>query len=544
MRGKLVNAIVGGMNFVFGILALLFKFYLPSLSVATQQEIKVVTEVNSYVFILMIVVALFNFVTLIFNCKDKVFLFSYVLAILSSCFYFLDFNYIGVLYILAALLIEIQVLRENVIFTNSTIYIVCVSVVIVAIGIAAVNLLTYKDRVEKIVKQEAKGYVEYQESYFKNISVLDEDAEFYINVKRDGKWGYVNSNGDVKIDFEYDYASPFITISKYDKNFDIALVCKDDVSSIILKNKRNVMTFKNEISIDDYDAQFQKLKDLYVDTFKQTDDIENNINLVDTSNMKSIDAYEGFSYRYPFNDEYDIYITVSQIGGKNRYEFLKKDNPNVKVSIDCDNLKFDEKHLYVFSNGYLPFYKTSENIQGWYTKETKRVEINGNIQILDFFDENILMKDYDSGTLYFANEDGNRISPIYKDIFILNDMYIVKNEENKYIIIDKQFNKVLDIEYDYMNPILLNNGILICANLPAKVNFNSYGFPNNMSYDLIDVYGKKITLKNVDGSVIDNPSYTEVFYLSNKKTVSNYDSYISNLTDIKYDFIGDEFYKK
>lgn len=544
MRGKLVNAIVGGMNFVFGILALLFKFYLPSLSVATQQEIKVVTEVNSYVFILMIVVALFNFVTLIFNCKDKVFLFSYVLAILSSCFYFLDFNYIGVLYILAALLIEIQVLRENVIFTNSTIYIVCVSVVIVAIGIAAVNLLTYKDRVEKIVKQEAKGYVEYQESYFKNISVLDEDAEFYINVKRDGKWGYVNSNGDVKIDFEYDYASPFITISKYDKNFDIALVCKDDVSSIILKNKRNVMTFKNEISIDDYDAQFQKLKDLYVDTFKQTDDIENNINLVDTSNMKSIDAYEGFSYRYPFNDEYDIYITVSQIGGKNRYEFLKKDNPNIKVSIDCDNLKFDERHLYVFSNGYLPFYKTSENIQGWYTKETKRVEINGNIQILDFFDQNILMKDYDSETVYFANEGGERISPVYKDIFVLNEMYIVKNEENKYIIIDKNFNKVLDIEYDYMNPILLNKGILICANLPAKVNFNSYGFPNNINYDLIDVYGKKITLKNVDGSVIDNPSYTEVFYQSNKKTVSNYDSYISNLTDIKYDFVGDEFYKK
>lgn len=544
MRGKLVNAIVGGMNFVFGILALLFKFYLPSLSVATQQEIKVVTEVNSYVFILMIVVALFNFVTLIFNCKDKIFLFSYVLAILSSSFYFLDFNYIGVLYILSALLIEIQVLRENVIFTNSTIYIVCVSVVIVAIGIVAVNLITYKDRVEEIVKQEAKGYIEYQESYFKNISVLDEDAEFYINVKRDGKWGYVNSNGDVRIDFEYDYASPFVKISKYDKNFDIALVCKDDVSSIILKNKRNVMTFKNDISVDDYNAQFEKLKNLYIDTFKQTGDIESNINLVDTSNMNTIDAYEGFSYRYPFNDEYDIYITVSQIGGKNRYEFLKKDNPNVKVSIDCDNLKFDEKHLYVFSNGYLPFYKTSENIQGWYTKETKRVEINGNIQILDFFDENILMKDYDSGTLYFANEDGNRISPIYKDIFILNDMYIVKNEENKYIIIDKQFNKVLDIEYDYMNPILLNNGILICANLPAKVNFNSYGFPNNMSYDLIDVYGKKITLKNVDGSVIDNPSYTEVFYLSNKKTVSNYDSYISNLTDIKYDFIGDEFYKK
>ena len=78
----------------------------------------------------------------------------------------------------------------------------------------------------------------------------------------------------------------------------------------------------------------------------------------------------------------------------------------------------------MFSNGYLPFYKRSEGIQGWYTKETKRVEMNGNIQILEFYDDKILIKDYDQGILYFANENGEKISPNYKDIFVLRDSYI------------------------------------------------------------------------------------------------------------------------
>ncbi len=48
--------------------------------------------------------------------------------------------------------------------------------------------------------------------------MLAEDSEFLLNVERNGKWGYINTNGDTKIDFQYDYASPFITISQYDKN--------------------------------------------------------------------------------------------------------------------------------------------------------------------------------------------------------------------------------------------------------------------------------------------------------------------------------------
>lgn len=543
MRGKIVNSVVGGMNLLFGILIFLFNFYMPAISRASAEELKIINENNMYILILTVIITVINLITLLFNRKDKILFFSYFIAIISSAFFFTKNPYIGIMYLLSAMIIEIQVIRENMIYTNNMFYIVCTVIVIVAIGLVAINILTYKDKVKKIIKTENKGYVEYNEEYFKNISVLGEDEEFLLNAKMNGKWGYINSKGETKIDFKYDYASPFVTIEMYDKNFDIALVCEDNTSAIILKNQRIVMSFKNEIAVDNYQKQMEKFQEIYAETLKQDGKITEKISTVPTSNMNKIKAYDKYPYRYPYNDEYDIYITVSQAGTKNRYEFMKKDNSNIKVSIDCDNLKFDGSNLYVYSNGFLPFYKTSDNIQGWYTKETKRVELEGNIQILEFFDDKILLKDYDKKIIYFANELGERVSDEYKDIFVLDDGYIVKNTDDKYIIINKDFEKKLDIEYDYINPKLIDKGILICANLPEKVNFNSSGFPNNIQYDLVNMSGEKINLKKSDDSEINSPEYSEVYYLDNKKNVSNYETYINNLTNIDYTFVGEEFYK-
>lgn len=135
MRGKLVNSIVAGMNFLFGILVLFFNLYMPSSSRATGEELKVINEINKFIFILMIAVAIINLITLIFNRKDKILLLAYILAIFSSSFYFLDFSYVSIIYILAALMIIIQVFRENMLYTNNTFYTVIVSIIIVAIGL-------------------------------------------------------------------------------------------------------------------------------------------------------------------------------------------------------------------------------------------------------------------------------------------------------------------------------------------------------------------------------------------------------------------------
>ena len=533
------------MNFLFGLLILFYKFYMPEASRATAQEASVMNSIYQYIFLIMIAVALLNLITLIFNYKDKALLFAYLIAILASSFYFLKTEYICILYILSSILTVIEVLRENMVYTNNMFYIVIISIVIVAIGLVGISILTYKDDVKKLVKEENKGYVTYEESFFKNISMLSEDAEFYLNVERNGKWGYINSKGEIKIDFEYDYATPFVQIEKYDKYFDVALVCKDNIAGIILKNKRNVLTYSNKINKDDFDGQIAELQRIYEETFKQEGNVKDKFTKVANSDMNSIKSYDNVSYRYPYNEEYDIYITVSQSGGKNRYEFLKNDNTNIKVGINCDFMQFDEHNLYVYSNGYLPYYKPSEGIQGWYNKETKKFEIEGDIQILDFFEDQLLIKDYYDNTYYFADENGDPISERYKDIFVLDDGYIVKNSNDKYIIINKKFEQVCNnIEYDYINPMLINQGIYICGNLPIKVNFNNYGYPNNIEYDLVDLEGNIITLKNSDGTEIPNPAYTTLYYIDNRKNVSSYDTYLENLTDIDYKFIGEEYYKE
>lgn len=189
MRGKFVNAIMGLMNLLFGALILLFNLYMPNIARATEQEAEVINEISSFIVILLVLVLFTNLIAVVFNYKDKVFLFSYILAIISTSFYFFDFYYIAILYILAAFLIEIQVLRENIISVNNIFYIVVISIIIVAIGLTGLNILTYKDKVEKLVKKENAGFMQYEEDYFKNISELGEDAQFYINVKRERKMG-------------------------------------------------------------------------------------------------------------------------------------------------------------------------------------------------------------------------------------------------------------------------------------------------------------------------------------------------------------------
>ena len=61
-----------------------------------------------------------------------------------------------------------------------------------------------------------------------------------------------------------------------------------------------------------------------------------------TDDMKKIAAYKAGGYLYPYNEDYDVYIKLSQTGGMNRYELIKKSgSQNVKMSIDCDDLAYD-----------------------------------------------------------------------------------------------------------------------------------------------------------------------------------------------------------
>lgn len=76
------------------------------------------------------------------------------------------------------------------------------------------------------------------------------------------------------------------------------------------------MSFKTEIATDNYEKQIEKFQEIYSEIFRQEGKIIDSLYNVPTNDMTSIKSYEGYPYRYKFNDEYDVYITVSQTGGK------------------------------------------------------------------------------------------------------------------------------------------------------------------------------------------------------------------------------------
>ena len=92
----------------------------------------------------------------------------------------------------------------------------------------------------------------------------------------------------------------------------------------------------------------------------------------------------------------------------------------------------------------------------------KRVEVPGNMQILDFYDINMLVKDYNENTIYFMNQSGNRVSDKYLDIYVYDNGYIVKKTNGKYTLINKKFKQIINKEFDYINPKFIDYGFLIC----------------------------------------------------------------------------------
>ena len=533
MKSKVLNAVAALMNFLFGVVILCYSFIAPNVTRASQNELIVMNQISLFTLAILIVVAIANLILLIANRQNSVFAFAYVISIIASAFYIFKIDIIAILYLLAALLICIQVLRENIIERNNTLFMIFLSIIIATILLFGIYALTYKDSVEDLNEKDNIGQTEYKEDFFEYVSEVNID-DLYLNVEQNGKWGYINQKGQKVIDFKYEYASPFIKIEKNNKQFEVALVCDETSGYLILKNERIVFSYKNDINVNDYEAQMDKLEEIYRNTLKQEKDFDDSYIKAKTENKRKIQAYESGGYLYPINEDYDVYIKISsQTNGVNRHELIKKTgDKNVKITIDCDNLDYDADYLYVYSNGYLPFYKNSAGIQGYYTNNMDRVELKGNAQILEFYDNNILMKDYNENLIYFMDENGNVLSDKYKDIYVYSGGYIVKKQNNKYTLIDKNFKQIIDKEFDYINPVLIDKGILICADLPQEINFNSENYADNISYKLMDL----------SGNVFEG-EYTNIYNIMNKLDEGeNINNFKEDLTDIEYHFVGDKFY--
>ena len=410
MRGKIVNLCIGLMNLLFGALILIFTLYVPQdKTLLTVQENIVVVNIVRAIYALDVAIIIINIVQCYHHRNDTAFNTAYIIGIFSISFILIKEPLIAAFGIISGLIILFKSIKENLVEIDS-ITGISISIVVMAVTVILMLLsISYSSIGTSIKNRENTNETAYKEDYFKYITELDSQYDLpYINLKIDGKYGYINTNGEKVIEFVYDYASPFIEINVYDKKFYIALVCKDGSSYIILKNGRKVLSYRTESADENYEAKVKELEDVYYNTLHQTSPITYEIEFLD-NNMNKVPSYNEstleYTYRYDYNEEYDLIVTQSNLGMGDKYELAKKADLNFRITLDVADLDYDSNYLYLFSNNTIPFYEISKRNQGWITSYGMKNSMSGKAQILDFFGEKILLRNYNNDTIYFINQD-------------------------------------------------------------------------------------------------------------------------------------------
>ena len=542
MRGKYVNLSMGIINILFGILILVFQIYIPQdISELTVQENQVVGTISILIKALMIIISIMNLVALYNNRMESGFKSGYKITLFTLSYFILPKAIVAVFPIIAGIIVINKIIKENLIELDSTFALSVIIVIFVAIFLLIIGCFIYEYLGEYVYKKQNEDELEYSETFFKYITELNTEDK-YIQFKADGKYGYINQEGKIVIDFKYDFASPFVKINMYNKNFEIALVCKEQKTSIIMKNQRVVKTYISESDNEDYEAKMKELENFYKNTLKQTNEMEYEISPIE-SNMNKVPVYSEssseFTYKYDYNEQYDIIVIQSNMGLNDTYYLVKKGDEQNKVQLECENLYYDDKFLYVYSNGDLPFYNISTREQGWFNSYGKKTNMKGKAQILEIVDQSLLLRNYNDDTVYFINAYEEIISSIYKKIFVgINDRYIVQNTNGKYTMINKEYTQIINEEFDFIDTSLAEVGLYVCGDFPEEFEFNDFGYA-------------KLNLKIIDsngGTLIDNVEQVYASYYKISEDIRDKDKQIENLKSqikkIEYNFIGDKFYDK
>ncbi len=547
MRGKIVNVCLAVVNILLSAIILVYTLLIPRDSnMLTIQEGIVVGYINILLYINIVAVAVADIIQSYNHRNDSVFNIFYLIGVFSVGFIFIKTPFICLFGIITGLVVLIKSLKENLVELNS---IVGISIsIVLMLGIIVTGGLVYKysDLGQYIKNKENENELKYNTEYFKYITELEETDTPYINVKKDGKYGYIDDNGNELIPFKYEFATPFVEISAYGKRFQVALVCIDGSTKIILKNERDVLSYKSESKSENYGAKYEELADIYKNTLKQEEPMKYEVEDIKESILKAKaynDDSDDYTYRYDYNDEYDFIVTESFI--ENTYELAKKEDLDVRIEIEVKHVDYDKYYLYLYSNKTIPFFdnidEDSAKYQGWITEYGTKKSLTGNVQILDFFDNRVLLKDWNKKKIYFVDAEDSSLVPVsetYSDIYVCpSGNYIVKTDDYNFKVIDRDFNKVFETEYKVINPRLTAKELYLVTDNVDNVDFNDFGYAK-MNWTI---------LNNEGNSIFDNVEQVyDIYYklpTDDKIPENNYLKFQNKLKELDYHFPGDKFYE-
>ena len=545
MKGKKTNIFLGILNIILGLLIIMYVWYMlhnNKLELTRHQRFVMNIEHN-IIFGISVVICFINFVFSIFNMKKGYYFVFYLFSLVGIITFFTPSYIYPIFTIISGILIIRTLSKNNYIekdnFFASTIIIIMMGI----IGLSAISLSQYKKIAEYIKKRENINLTAYNPEYFKYVEEI-QDKSVYINVKLNGKYGYINKFGETKIDFKYDYATPFYKIRAYDKTFELAAVSTKNTTDVIMKNERKVMSYNSEYANEDHEGKREEFVKILKNVIGEKNpelEVSNKYNGFVVKNIYE-DTKNTNEKRYQFSDKYDVLIQKSEITEKEIYTLVTKrdllKNSKSKgdyIKLNAEQLIHDDNYLYVYNNGFLPYFSLSKKEQGWFNLQGKKYTLNNNVQIEVFEDKRLAIKRKPRKITYFASnedEDLKAISPIYKEVIPDGDNYIVKNMNEKWQIVDKNFQPRTKLEYDIFISTLITEGIYIFANIDNGIEIDDYGYAK-LRYTMID------RNLNVIGTNLEEMYNFNIKYL-NKNSEEEYRRYVEKLKDPRYHRIIEE----
>ena len=448
--------------------------------------------------IIPIIFAIINFIFIKKNKPKVIQIISYFGVIVLSILYI--FDVIGVYWNIISVLMQliyIHYQEKNIEESKSTkitniilYYILQIILVVSFLGIILTSLCITKVNDSKWEKELINLYNDIE-----NLQGA-KTKEIYIPVEKNYKYGFVDSKGQEKIKCQYDRVSYFNQVEINNELYYIALAKKDNKFYIISKTNNNFIISGNlEKYLQTIDEHLEKTmtKSInkqedygkgYLQIFEflfqvstkgekeltqQTIEKSNITNTI-TLNEKSAKYYynnTNFSMIIePINDDmnnYDKYNYENYYNEDENTSYLSSSNTKHKVTIYKTNGEYETSIIYlpgfneyngtldIFLNGYIEFKDEENEKNGWFDDKGNKITVPNTYTIYDIKDNKAILEVYnidENAEFYYIIIDmTGKILLKTTAIDVYDDMYLVKNENNKMVLLDKDLN-VISNEYD------------------------------------------------------------------------------------------------
>lgn len=357
----------------------------------------------------------------------------------------------------------------------------------------------------------------------------------YYTAYENGKFGVINSDGEIIIEPSYD---EIISIPNKSKNI---FICVYDIDDVEGRYKTKAINEKNEEILTGYD----KIEPIDNYDSKQNIWYEDNVLRVSKNGKYGIINYEGqevLPCEYDeitalkdvksnfivkkdgnvglvnevgqtiINTEYKNILALKE-GYKSEYIIVNADNKYGLISTSGTVLieaKYNE--VKYIGSSYLFAVKQDETWKLFDTEENKIVIDGGYKDIVEAKSENIIIVD-ENGKYGVINKDNTeKIKPQYEDLKYAFSIYYIAKKEGKYGIINSKNETV--IEFEYKNMIYIENGGFIQAD---KTDVETVIFDNNLGQKIVGI----ISDINIDKGYIKVYTNNEYKYYNFKLEEKN-----------------------